>query len=145
MKPKSTCTVSECMTAIPIVIDLNASIRDAAKLMAKYNISSIIVQKEGEIVGIVTEKDMTRRVVAKGLDFSSPIRSIMTKGIISVSPTASVMDCAKVMLRYNIKHMPVVHNGMMLGIITAMGVLRAEPDCLECVSEIGVKRRKRSK
>jgi len=86
-------------------------------------------------VGIVTEKDLARKIVAKGLDANVVlVKDIMTKDVITVDPTDSLYDTMLLLNSKKIKHLPVVDNNIVLGVITAMDILRVQPSLMEIMA-----------
>ena len=102
------------------------SVLDAARLMQRHDISAIVVIKEiGGLAGIVTERDITRKVVAEELQASSTeLRDIMTPDPASVAPGDSPLHALQVMQFFNIRHLLIIHEGQLVGIVS-MRDLRA--------------------
>ena len=96
-----------------------ATIQEAAQLMAKDKISSLIVlDKRNLPAGIVTDKDLREKVVAKGRSVSEPVKNIMTLSLIRVDAGDSCFEAVMKMIKYNIHHMLVIEEGAMKGIMT---------------------------
>ena len=126
-----TCPVSELVGEIPLSVSLDTPIKDAAKLMKDKDLSAVVVTKNQRVTGIITEKDITRRVVAKNLDASkTSVKEIMTKNLISVPPGTSLAKAATIMKTKKIRHLPIVQKGLILGVVTAMDILEADPKCI---------------
>jgi len=97
----------------------DATIQEAAQLMAKDKISSLIVlDKRNLPAGIVTDKDLREKVVAKGRSVSEPVKNIMTLSLIRVDAGDSCFEAVMKMIKYNIHHMLVIEEGAMKGIMT---------------------------
>jgi CBS domain-containing protein len=103
------------------------TITDAAELMGKHEIGCIIIVDKGKPVGIVTERDMIKRVIC-GSHRSEKTRvsEIMSKHLIEASPEMHAGDAAKLMLMRNIKKLPVVEKGKLLGLVTLTDLIRSE-------------------
>ena len=104
----------------PVVAGLDTSALELAKLMTGKRIGSVIIADDGKPVGIVTERDLVRRVLAEGLD-SAFIRasSICSKPIVSCSEFADVEDAADIMKDYNIRRIVVIGDDQrLIGILT---------------------------
>src|SRR3970282_2845522 len=91
---------------------------EPATMMLKANIGAVVVlDKQGRLTGIVTERDMTRRVVAKGLDPNkTQLADIMTKNPDTLSPDDSAFDALELMQARNYRHLPVVEDGKCVGL-----------------------------
>ena len=106
-------------------IDGAAKALEAAKLMVERNVGSLLVTEDGETVGIVTERDYLRRVVAEELDGSkTPVREIMSAPLIVVTPQTSVDECMSVMTNRRIRHLPVAEGGGVAGIVSIGDVVK---------------------
>jgi len=113
--------VENVVTAKP-----NDSVGQVAELMNKHEIGCVIVVDNGKPVGIVTERDMIKRVVcrSKGSE-KEKISEIMSKPIIEASPQMLAGDATKLMLERNIKKLPIVDNGQLLGLVTLTDLIRS--------------------
>src|SRR3989344_2313358 len=89
-------------------IEPYTTIKKAAQAMIKHDISGLVVQSDLEIVGVVTEKDIIKAFV-KGLKPATPVKGIMSKGVITIEANATLDEAAKRMLEYGVKRLPVVH------------------------------------
>ena len=97
----------------------DARVIDALRLMAEKNIGALPVVEDGELVGIVSERDYARKVVLKGKSSNdTPVREIMTEGVICVKPASTVEECMAVMTEKRIRHLPVMENAKLLGILS---------------------------
>ena len=106
-------------------IDAAAQALEAAKLMVERNVGSLLVTEGGETVGIVTERDYLRRVVAEELDGrKTAVREIMSAPLIVVTPQTSVDECMAVMTNRRIRHLPVVEEGAVAGIVSIGDVVK---------------------
>jgi CBS domain-containing protein len=117
-------TVKDIMTKDVVSIDVNKSIFDAAELMSSKQLGCLIVM-DGEVpVGIVTERDMVRRVVAKKLPLNAKISEIMSKSLITIGPDASLKEAARVMSTNKIRRLPVLKQNRLVGIVVAADFVR---------------------
>ena len=103
-----------------ISIESKKSIKDAAKIMSKKNIGSLVVHDKDKLVGIITEKD-----IIKNLDksSSSKISTIMSKKVITLDEDDSIDEIARVMTKCNVKRIPIKNGKKLVGIITATDIL----------------------
>jgi CBS domain-containing protein len=106
-------------------IDAGAPALEAAKLMVERNVGSLLVTEGSETVGIVTERDYLRRVAAEELDDRrTSVREIMSAPLIVVTPQTSVDECMALMTDRRIRHLPVVEDGDVAGIVSIGDVVR---------------------
>jgi CBS domain-containing protein len=101
-----------------------ATIMEALKEMADNKIGSILVMEGKKAVGIFSERDYARRVKLEGKDEGAAVREVMTKYIYYVGPTQTVMECMAQMTDKHIRHLPVVENGELIGIISIGDVVK---------------------
>jgi CBS domain-containing protein len=100
-------------------IDAEASVLDAVKQMVEANIGSLLVTKDGEIAGIVTERDYLRRVAVEGqTDADVTVGEIMSSPLIVVTPETSIDECMALMTDRRIRHLPVVERNEVVGVVS---------------------------
>lgn len=100
-------------------IDREASVFDAIKLMVEANVGSLLVTEGGRFVGIVTERDYLRRIALEGRTSSTTlVGEIMTSPLIVVDPETSLDECRALMTDRRIRHLPVVDNGNIVGVVS---------------------------
>ncbi len=102
-----------------------ATILDALKLMERRGIGAVLVMSGDKVQGIFSERDYARRGVLKGRDVSTPVEQVMTKTVYYVSPAESVEECMAQMADKKIRHLPVVEDGKVVGIISIGDVVNA--------------------
>ena len=112
------------------------SVLNAARLMNERGIGGVLVMEEGELVGIFTERDILRRVVAERRDpATTTLREVMTAPVIRCRPDAKVVECRALMSQKRIRHMPVMCEDEVCGIITTGDLLahqvREQQDTIE--------------
>ena len=97
----------------------DATVLEAIQLMADKNVGALLVTKDNNLVGIISERDYTRKVVLKGRSSKdTPVREIISGKIISVNPDHSVDECMRLMTEHRIRHLPVVQGTRILGVIS---------------------------
>ncbi len=119
--------VSECMTRNLVKINQERSVYEAAEVMERNpEISSILVVDDNEnLVGIVTERDMMRRLVLKKRDpESTKIKDIMTRNVITMDISATDVEVSRKLVENNIKKMPITENGGVVGMVTTTDLTR---------------------
>jgi len=133
--------VEDIMARDVVTIEANFSVKYAARVMSLYGISSVIVFDEGKMKGILTEKDIMTRVVAKGRDAEKVyVREIMTCPVIVVQPTTPLEDAVQTMVMKKIKKLPVMSGDNaeadLLGILSLTDVARIQPLMIESLKEL---------
>ncbi len=104
----------------------DASVLDAIKTMAERSIGSLLVMEHGELQGIVTERDYARKVIIKGRSSKSTrVREIMTTNVFTATPDQTVNDCMTTMTERKIRHLPVVEDGKVAGLISIGDLVEA--------------------
>ena len=100
-------------------IDAGASVFEAVQQMVERNAGSLLVTESGEITGIVTERDYLRRVTLEGrTDAETRVGEIMTSPLVVVTPETPVDECMAVMTDRRIRHLPVVEEGRVVGLVS---------------------------
>ena len=114
-----TTPVSALIRRAPITLPPTASIREAAQLMQAQRVSSVLIVAQGQLFGLVTDRDLRNRVVAQGLDTGRPVIDITTLAPLSVDVRAPGFDALLLMARNNIHHVPVRDGDQVVGMVTA--------------------------
>ena len=100
------------------------SVRKAAKLMRDDRVGSLLVEKNGEVVGIVTETDIVRRAVAQGSDLSKMmVQGIMTTPIASIESNRTIQDAHDMMGDLGVRHLGVTEAGTLVGLVSVRDLL----------------------
>ena len=128
--------IKEVMNRNVKTVRLEDTIKFAAQIMNENHIGSlVVVSGSGEVVGILTERDILVDVVATGKSADNvKVADVMTPNIITISPDKTLEEAADVMTENKIKKLPVVDNGRLLGIVTATDLIAYEKDLIEKVS-----------
>jgi signal-transduction protein with cAMP-binding, CBS, and nucleotidyltransferase domain len=105
-------------------IQHDRSVREAAKRMRDERIGSLFVEKNGDLVGIITETDVVRRAVAEGIDLGkATVNSIMTTPILTIEATRTVQDAHDMMGDLGVRHLGVTNKGKLVGLISVRDLL----------------------
>ncbi|WP_119393454.1 DUF294 nucleotidyltransferase-like domain-containing protein [Salinibius halmophilus] len=115
--------VMHCMSTDLLTAPTSITIQNAAELMTEKQVGSLLVVENQELLGIVTDRDLRKRVVATGLPLNTSVASILTSRPITISPNATVFDAMLIMAEHSIHHLPVVDR-QLCGLITSTDVLR---------------------
>ena len=100
-------------------IDPDAHVFDALKLMAAKNVGALLVVRQGTLTGIISERDYARKVILHGKSsHDTPVKEIMTANPVCVQPGSTVAECMALMTDKRVRHLPVVENGKLLGVLS---------------------------
>jgi len=129
--------VKDIMTTDVKTISVSSTIQEAAKLMADLGIGSLVVTEKKMLVGIITEGDILRDVVAKDkLPSKTGVKQVMAREVIAVGPDASIEDAAEAMTERKVKRLPVVSKNNLVGIVSAVDIVAAEPKMMEQIAKL---------
>jgi len=127
--------VCDAMTEKPITVSPKTSLQECAKLMEEQHVGSLLIKEDEEIQGIITEQDIVRKAMSKGLPSTTEVINIMEENLITISPEKDIFEALRVMRDYNIRHLPVIDKNDFLGLITVKDVLKIEPDLFDIMVE----------
>lgn len=118
--------LNEVISGKAVCAEQDISIREAASIMSRNNVSSLLITQQHMLSGIVTDRDLRNRVVAQGLDIDQPVAQIMTLQPSSIKQHRTLFDAMSIMSEVNIHHLPVVtDNGYTpIGMLTASDIIR---------------------
>jgi len=106
-------------------ISPEAKVIAALKLMADKNVGALVVTHRNKLVGILTERDYARKVILLGRTSpETPVKDIMTRGVYYVAPETTTQECMAMMSKNRIRHLPVIHNDKLVGIISIGDIVR---------------------
>ncbi len=109
-----------------ISVKPETSVLDAIRLMAEKGIGSLVVMEDQELLGIVSERDYARKVIIKGRSSeSTAVSEIMTANVFTTSSSETVTDCMGVMTEKKIRHLPVVEDNVVIGMISIGDLVEA--------------------
>lgn len=117
--------VSEIMSKEVASLESNETAASAAKKMAERGFGCLLVTRKGSVIGIVTERDLVRKVLAKNGDPKKiKLEEIMSQPVITVDPSMQVGDASKLMSERKIRRLPVMDGGLLVGIVTTTDIAR---------------------
>ena len=129
--------VKEVMNENVITAPPEMNIVEAAKKMTESNIGSLVIVKDEKLAGLITDRDILTKVVAKGRDImKTALGDIMSKEVIYVKPDLDIEDAAEIMTEHSVKKLPVIDNDTLLGIITATDIIAAHPKIMEKIESL---------
>lgn len=116
--------VRDIMKKNVISIDSSMTVNDAAKMMDDASIGAIVVLENGIAVGIITERDLVRRIIAKEKPLSTNVKVAMSSPLIVINPDDTVWDLAQLMKTRRIHRVPAVKDNRLVGMVTTSDVVR---------------------
>jgi len=121
-------TVRQMLTGKPDVFSVrpDETVYHALQTMAERNIGAVLVMSGGELDGILSERDYARKGILQGHSSKdTPVSELMTARVISVDPGATVDQCMALMTDKRVRHLPVIEDGRVVGVISIGDVVRA--------------------
>ncbi len=117
-------TVRDFMTTNVITIDCNRTVLEAAKLMHQQDVGDLVVMEGKKPKGIVTERDLVRRVMAQKKSLETKINEVMSFPLITIEEDSSIKEAARKMVKYKIRRLPVTKKAVLVGIIATSDFAR---------------------
>ncbi len=133
--------VEDVMARDVVTINSDFTAKYAARMMINYGISSVIVLSKGKVAGILTERDVMKRVIVKGMDPEKTlVNEIMSHPVIVVRPTTPLVEAIKLMVEKQIKKLPVMNeeskDAELIGVLSLNDIARIQPMLLESIREL---------
>lgn len=116
--------VKDIMTKTVVTIEADKTVSEAAVLMTEKNVSNLIVMNDVTPIGIVTERDFVRKVLAKNKPPTIKISEIMSTPLRVIDPDAPIKEAARKMIRKGIRRLPVIHDNKLVGIVTTTDIAK---------------------
>lgn len=102
------------------------TVYEAVKVMGEKNIGALLVMDEGKLLGILSERDYARKVVLKGkASRETMVKDIMTENVLTVTTSDTIETCMEIMTQKHIRHLPILEEGKVLGMISIGDVVNA--------------------
>ena len=128
--------VEEIMTRSPVIAGPEASAHDVSMLMIDRKVGGVVIVEGGGPIGILTERDFLVKVVSMDIRPSDiKVDGLMSTPLVTIGPKKSVQEAARTMASLRIKRLPVVEEGLLIGIITEHDILRLSPSLIEVTRE----------
>jgi CBS domain-containing protein len=132
--------VGDVMVREVITVDENSTVKEAVDIMNEFQIGSLIVLGKGKAMGIVTERDFLRRVIAGAKDAeNTKVREIMTVPLVVVEPSTDLEEAVKLMFQRKIKKLAVVDGKKLVGIVTLTDIARFQPQMIKMLKQLTTK------
>ena len=132
--------VRDAMTEGPRSIGASASVVEAARLMRKEHIGSLPITENEQLVGMITDRDITTRVVAEAADPNlTSVGDVYSRDLISIEPEGDLDEALQLMARHQVRRLPVVEDGRLVGIVAQADIALKENEktgaLVEAISE----------
>jgi CBS domain-containing protein len=126
----------DVMTTEVVTLDENDSTKKAAEIMAQEGVSAIIVTSEGKANGILTERDILKRIVAEDKNSrKTKVKEIMSSPLVTIGPSTDLEEAANLMFEKKIKNLPVANENRLIGLISLQDICRLQPEVLRILRQ----------
>ncbi len=103
----------------------DVTVFETIKLMSELKVGALLVIENDKLIGIISERDYTRKVILKDRSSkTTTVREIMTSNLVNVAPDNSIDECMVLMSKHHIRHLPVIENDTIVGILSVMDVVK---------------------
>jgi len=118
------------------IMDEDVSVKKAAEVMSQEGVSAIIVTVKGTAKGIVTERDILKRIVAEDKNArKTKVGQIMSSPLVTIEPSTDLEEAARLMFAKKIKNLPVTHENRLIGLINLQDICRLQPEILRLLKQ----------
>jgi len=125
---KATLKTADVMVKKVITVDEKASVKEATNLMNQFEIGSIITMRRGKPIGIITERDILKRIVSEGRSATKTrVKEIMSSPLVVISPNMDLEKAASLMFCNKIKKLPVTEQNRLVGLLSLTDIARVQP------------------
>jgi CBS domain-containing protein len=129
-------SIREVMTSDPHTVSTDATLQDAAREMKSDDIGAVLVEEQGTVAGILTDRDIVVRAIAEGRDPSSTkVGEVASRDVKTLTPDSTVEDAIKIVREHHVRRIPVVQDGRPAGIVS-IGDLAVERDTDSALADI---------
>jgi CBS domain-containing protein len=119
-----------------ITLDENVPVKKAAEIMAQEDVSAILTTSEGKAKGILTERDILKRIVAEDKDSKkTKVKEIMSSPLVTIEPTTDLEEAAHIMFERKIKNLPVIHENRLIGLVSLQDICKLQPEILRILRQ----------
>ena len=107
-------------------VDPDAPVLEAIRLMAEHSVGALLVMREQQLIGVVSERDYARKVILLGRSSAdTAVREIMTSPVVTVSPLSTLDECMRLVAERRVRYLPVVENGRTVGVVSIGDLVKA--------------------
>lgn len=137
--------VLDAMTRKPVSVSPNDTISQCVKIMAKQNVSSVVIHEKNTLKGIITERDLVKKIIGKNLNpTKTKVKDVMTTNMKTISPDLDIFEAIKIMNTKHVRRLPVINNNKLVGLLTMRDILKIEPELISLrVDTIDLREEKR--
>ena len=129
--------VEDVMVKEVITIDENSTVKEAAEVMNKFEIGCLIAIRKGKAMGIITERDLLKRVVAEAKAANkTKVKEVMSSPLVVVEPSMELEEAVKLMFQMKIKKLPVVESKRLVGLVTLTDIARFQPQMITILKQL---------
>lgn len=120
-----------------ITLDEDSTVKEAAEIMNKFEIGCLIAVGKGKAMGIITERDLLKRVVAEAKSANrTKVKEIMTSPLVVVEPKMELEEAVKLMFQMKIKKLPVVEGKRLVGLVSLTDIARFQPQMMKILKQL---------
>jgi len=120
--------VKEAMKTNLVVVKPTMTVLESAKIMKKRKIGNVLVVEKKQAIGILTESDILKKIVAEGKNAKETlVKDVMSTPIVVIDPYITLEEAMKIMTKCNVRRLPVIEKGELIGIITQKDITRLSP------------------
>jgi CBS domain-containing protein len=132
--------VADVMVKEVITIDARLTVKEAADIMNKFEIGCVIAVRKGKAMGILTERDLLKRVVAEGRDASKiKVKDVMTSPLVVTESDMDLGEAVRLMFKMKIKKLPVVDGKKLVGLVSLTDIARFQPQMITILKQLAAK------
>ncbi len=136
-KDKGSLKIGDVMVREVVTIDENVSVKEAVDIMNQFEIGSIIATRKGKAVGIVTERDLLKRIIAESKNAKKTmVKDIMSSPLIVIASNMDLEEAARLMFEKKIKKLLVVDQNRLVGLASLTDIARAQPEVIKLLREL---------
>jgi CBS domain-containing protein len=134
-------TIRDVMVENVVTVSPDYTVKHAATIMNRFSLGCVVVLQDNEVVGIMTERDLLKRIVAVARDPEKTfVREIMTKPVIVIGPDVSLEAALELMFKHRIKKLPVMEHlpgkDKLIGLVTMTDIARLQPKLMELLRQL---------
>ena len=132
--------VEDVLVKEVITIDENSTVKEAAEVMNKFEIGCLIAVRKEKAMGIITERDLLKRVVAEAKDATKTrVKDVMSSPLVVVEPSMDLEEAVRLMFQMKIKKLPVVDGKRLVGLVTLTDIARFQPQMIKILKQLAMR------